>query len=119
MERLRECLTGRAAANLPLNGLRDIEEAWQFLQEAFGNSHTSLNYRLTRIRETPGLTDKTVETDPAYAATWFLDYENAVKEVLNLGDRGPELEAVAFSIPTLYTITSKLPFNMSDRIYDI
>ena len=27
VEKLRECLTGRAAANLPLNGLRDIEEA--------------------------------------------------------------------------------------------
>ena len=26
---------------------------------------------------------------------------------------------MAFSIPTLYTITLKLPFNMSDRIYDI
>jgi hypothetical protein len=42
VEKLRECLTGRASANLPLNGLRDIEEAWQFLQEAFGNSYTSL-----------------------------------------------------------------------------
>jgi hypothetical protein len=48
VEKLRECLTGRAAANLPLNGLRDIEEAWRFLQEAFGNSYTSLNYRLSR-----------------------------------------------------------------------
>jgi hypothetical protein len=116
VEKLRECLTGRAAANLPLNGLRDIEEAWQFLQEAFGNPHTSLNYRISRIRETPGLTDKLLGTDPAYAATWFLDYEKAVKEVLNLGDRGPELEAVAFSAPALYTITSKLPSTMIDEI---
>ena len=47
-----------------------------------------------------------VETDNAFAATWFLDYENAVKEVLNLGDQGPELEAVAFNTHTLYIITS-------------
>jgi hypothetical protein len=38
LEMMRECLTGKAAAKRPLNGLRDIEEAWQFLQEAFGNS---------------------------------------------------------------------------------
>ena len=69
LEKMRECLTGKAAAKLPLNGLRDIEEAWQFLQEAFGNSYTNLNYRLSRIGQTPGLTDRLVETDPAHAAT--------------------------------------------------
>ena len=36
-----------------------------------------------------------------------------------MGDQGPELEAMAFSTPTLYTITLKLPFTMSDKIYDI
>jgi hypothetical protein len=81
--------------------------------------YTSLKHRLSRIRETPGLTDKLVETDPAHAATWFLDYKNAVKEVLDLSDQGPELESTALSIPTLYIITSKLPFTMSDKIYDI
>jgi hypothetical protein len=55
LEKMRECLTGKAAAKLPLNGLRDIEEAWQVLQEAFGNSYTNLNYRLSRIGRTPGL----------------------------------------------------------------
>ena len=60
-----------------------------------------------------------VETDPAFAANWFLDYKNAVKEVLDLSDQGPELEATALSIPTLYTITLRLPFTMGDKIYDI
>ena len=36
-----------------------------------------------------------------------------------MGNRGAELEAVAFSIPTLYAITSKLPFTMGDKVYDI
>jgi hypothetical protein len=84
-----------------------------------GKLYESLNHRLSRIRETPGLTDKLVKTDPAYAAIWFLDYENLVKEVLTLGDREPELEAMAFGIPTLYTITLKLPFTLSYKIYDI
>jgi hypothetical protein len=57
-----------------------------------------------------------VETDPAYAAAWFLDYGNAVEEVLSLGDRGTKLEALAFSTLTLYTITSMLPPAMVNEI---
>jgi hypothetical protein len=29
------------------------------------------------------------------------------------------MEAVAYNIPTLYTITSKLPYTLSDKVYDI
>jgi hypothetical protein len=39
-----------------------------------------------------------------------------VKEVLNLGNQGPELEALAFSAPALYTITSRLPPSMINKI---
>jgi hypothetical protein len=113
---LRECLTGKAAAKLPLHGLRDIEEAWQFLQEAFGNTCANLNHKLSRIERTTGLTDKLVETNPAYAATWLLDYGNAVEEIINLGDQGLGLEALALDAPALYTITSKLPPSMITEI---
>ena len=75
-----------------------------------------LNLKLSRIRETPGLTDKVVGADPALASGWFLDYENAVKEVLNMGQQTPELAAMAFGTPSLYTITSKLPFTLSYKI---
>jgi hypothetical protein len=57
-----------------------------------------------------------VETDPAYTATWFLDYGNAVKGVLKLGDQGPKPEALAFSARALYTIASRLPPNMISKI---
>ena len=78
--------------------------------------YANLNYKLSRIERTTGLTDRLVKTDPTYAATWFLDYGNAVKEVLNLGNQGPELEALAFSAPALYTITSRLPPTMINEI---
>jgi hypothetical protein len=119
VDMLRECLTGRAAANLPLDCLRDDEEAWQYLQETFGSPHSSINYMLSRIIETPGLTDKIIETDPTHAANWYLDYGNTLKTVLSLGELGPELGAVAYSIPTLHTITSKLPSTMSVKVHDI
>jgi hypothetical protein len=81
VEKLRECLTDKAAANLPLGGPRDIKTAWHILQEAFGNPYASFSYRLSRIRGTPGLTDALVETDPTYTAAWLLDYENSVRSI--------------------------------------
>ena len=106
-------------ANLPTNGTRDIEHAWEYLETAFGDPYTSLTYRLTKIQKTPALTDKVVRLNPTQAADWYLAYENAVKEILHLGTQGPQMEAVAYNIPTLYTISSKLPYTLSDKIYDI
>ena len=57
-----------------------------------------------------------METDPAYAATWFFDYGNAVREVLNSGDQEPKPEALAFSARALYTIASRLPPNIISNI---
>ena len=74
LDETRDGLTDVATTKLPLNGLRDIEKA-------FGHPYTKL-------------TDRLVETDPAYVATWFLNYGHMVEEVLNLGDQGPELEAI-------------------------
>ena len=119
VDKLRERLTGRALANLPANGIRDIEHAWEHLETTFGDPYTSLTYRLTKIQKTPALTDKVVRLNPTQAADWYLAYENAVKEILHLGTRGPQMEAVAYNIPTLYTISSKLPYTLSDKIYDI
>ena len=65
MGEMRDRITGEAVTISP-NGPRDIREAWLLPQEAFGNSHTNLHYSLYRIRRTPGLTDRLVETDPAY-----------------------------------------------------
>jgi hypothetical protein len=113
---MRDRLTGKAVANLSPNGLKDIREAWLLPQEALDNSHNNLHYTLSRIGRTPGLTDKLMETDPGYAATWFFDYGNAVKEVLNLGNQGPKPEALAFSARALYTIASRLPPNIISNI---
>jgi hypothetical protein len=116
MGEMRDRIKGEAVANLSPNGLRDTREAWLLPREACGNSHTNLHYSLSRIGRTPGLTDRLVETDPAYAANWFLDYGNAVKEVLNLGDQGPKPGALAFSALTLYTIASRLPPTIINEI---
>ena len=85
LERIRAGLTSETAAKLPLNGMIDTEEARPCLREAFDNPYTNIHCRRSRTGQTPGLTDRLVKTDPAHAATWFLDYGNAVKEMLHLG----------------------------------
>ena len=72
VDKLRECLTGRALANLPTNGLRDIEHAWEYLETTFGDPYTSLTYRLTKIWKITGLTDKIVQSDPAQASPPYI-----------------------------------------------
>jgi hypothetical protein len=75
----------------------DAEEARPRLREAFDNPYTNLYCRSPRTGQTPGLPDRLVKTDPAHAATWFLDYGNAVEEMPHLGGQGPEPEAMAVS----------------------
>ena len=50
VEKLREVLTGKALANLPPDGIMDIDQAWEYLEQAFGNPYTLLNFRLNQIR---------------------------------------------------------------------
>jgi hypothetical protein len=75
----------------------DTEGAWPRLLEAFNNPHTNLYFRSPGTGQTPGLTDRLVTTDPAHAATWFPDFDNAVSETPHLGGQRPRPEAVAVS----------------------
>ena len=40
VDKLREVITGKAVANLPLEGIRDIDQVWGYLETAFGNPHS-------------------------------------------------------------------------------
>ena len=95
VDKLLEVLTSKAMANLPLLGIRDIDQAWGYIETAYGNPHSSLDFRLTKIKSIPGLADRVEEGDAQQAADWYLDYETAVSSILMLGNRDPELQAVA------------------------
>ena len=65
------------------------------------------------------MTDRVEEGDAQQAADWYLEYETAVKSVLMLGNRDPELQAVAFNVNARYIITSKLPYSLVNKTYDL
>jgi hypothetical protein len=74
LDETRDGLTDVANTKLPLNGLGNIDKA-------FGHPYNKP-------------TDRLVETDPAYVATWFINLGHMMDEILNPSDQGPELEAV-------------------------
>ena len=73
LEKLRETLTGNAAS---------LHTGWSQLTSPgqFWRRHliTHLNFRLGVMKSTQPLTDKSIETDPNKAATWFLQYKKAI-----------------------------------------
>ena len=65
------------------------------------------------------LSDKSMETDPNEAATWFLQYENAVKSILRLGDRTTSLGMESFNASTIYEICTRLPYTIKYQTYGL
>jgi hypothetical protein len=112
VDKLREVLSGRAKDHIPLDGIRDIEHAWELLDQAFGNPQTVLNFRLARVNSKENLTDKVQETQPEKAVAWFLDMEHAIDAIIRLGARNQLMEYVAYNPNTLYDITSRLPYSL-------
>ena len=111
-------LTDNALNHLPVTCIRDIDHAWEYLDQGFGNPHTCLNHCLAKVTAMPGLTDNLERQDPAYAAEWYLKMENAVDAVLRMGSRNQSLEYVAFNDKTIYHIISKLPYQVESLAYD-
>ena len=80
------------------------------LDAAFGNPRTLLNYRLKKVRSTPGLTDTLLQSDPGFTATWYLDFGAAVEEIFELGTKYPGLEHDCYNPYEINRIIEKLSF---------
>ena len=65
------------------------------------------------------MTDKIEETHAQGAADWYLDMETLVDSILKVGSRNQELQYMAFNVKTIFTIISKLPYNLLSRTYEL
>ena len=115
--KLRECLTGKALRCIPRT-CKNIDVAWEILRVAFGDPRILLNHRLRTIRNMNDLTDFLMESDPGYAAIWYLDYGAAVEEIIELGKRSSTLAMTCFDMNTICIIIDKLPFRYVQLIYE-
>ena len=65
------------------------------------------------------MTDKMQESYPEKAVEWFLEMKHAIDAILRFGARNQELEYVAFCGETLYSITSRLPYGLETKAYEL
>ena len=71
------------------------------------------------MRAVQPLTDKVIETDPAKATTWFLQYDSAIEAILRLGKQNAKLGMQCFNVTNLYRICEKLPFSLQQAAYSL
>ena len=77
VSKLRECLKGVALARVP-DGVKDIEEAFKRLSEAFGNPSKVMNFNLKAMEDLGTLPpDRLPNSQPNFAKKieWFLKLE--------------------------------------------
>ena len=73
---------------------------------------THLNFCLGVMKATQLISDKSIETDPNNAATWFLQYEKAIESILRLGDRTTLLGMPCFNASTIHKMCKRLSYTI-------
>ena len=63
-------------------------------------------------------TDALVDSDPAHAADWYLDFGAKVEEILELGLRSPDSAMTCYSVNTIFSITA-LKFHCGEWQYPL
>ena len=97
----------------------NVVSRYFILFAAFGDPTTHLNFRLGIMKATQPLSDKAIETDPNKAATWFLEFENAIESILRLGDRTTSLGMQCFNAATIYQICERLQYTLQYQTYGL
>ena len=84
-DKLKENLRGEALKHVP-ETVKDLEIAWSYLKEGFGDPLRILKERikaLDTIKALPPVKKKETKV------TWFLDFESIIEDVIQLGGDSP------------------------------
>ena len=99
LDKLREHLRGKALALVP-ESTKDITAAYQVLKEAFGDPGQVLDHKLISLDSFgPYPSDKVGKGLPGYGkqVDWLLKIEGVIRDIIDLGEKYPELDRDAFS----------------------
>ena len=97
--KLRECLRGAALARVP-EGVKDINEAFKSLNEAFGNPARVMSYSLRSLEAMGKLPPKQLNNghyNYSKRIEWFLQLKVVLSKILKLSQRSSRLAHEAFS----------------------
>ena len=119
--KLRESLKGTALGRVP-DGVKDIEEAFKRLGEAFGNPSKVMNFNLKALEDLGTLpTEKLPNGQLNFARKieWLLKLEVILGKILELSKRSSKLAHEAFSSSTYKKLWARFPTNVLDKLVKI
>ena len=119
--KLRECLKGAALGRVP-DGVKEIEEAFTRLNEAFGNPAKVMAFNLKAIDEIGMMpSDKLASGQLSYSRRieWFLKLEVILAKILQLSQRSSKLAHEAFATSTYRRLWSRFPTSVLDKLVKI
>ena len=116
--KLRECLKGAALGRVP-EGVKDIEEAFRRLNEAFGNPSKLMAFQLQALEDLGTLpAEKLPNGQYSFVRRieWFLKLEVILGKILNLSSRSSKLAHEAFSSSTYRKLWGRFPTNVLEKL---
>ena len=121
VSKLRECLKGAALERVP-DGVKEIEEAFRRLNEAFGNPSKVMAFNLKALEDLGTLpSEKLPNGQFSYAKRieWLLKLEVIIGKILDLSQRNSKLAHEAFSSSTYKKLWARFPTNVLDKLVKV
>ena len=119
--KLRECLKGAALGRVP-DGVKDIEEAFRRLNEAFGNPSKLMAFQLKSLDDLGTLpSEKLSSGQHSYTRRieWYLKLEVILAKILDLSTRSSKLAHEAFSSSTYRKLWGRFPTSVLEKLVKI
>ena len=121
VSKLRECIKGAALARVP-DGVKDIQEAFNRLNEAFGNPSKVMNYNLKALEDLGSMpSEKLPNGQLSYAKKieWLLKLEVILGKIIDLSERSSKLAHEAFSSSTYRKLWARFPTQVLDKLVKV
>ena len=119
--KLRECLQGPALARVP-HGVKDIEEAFRRLNEAFGNPSKIMAFNLKALEDLGFLPpDKLPSGQFSFGRRieWLLKLEVILAKIIELSKRSSKLAHEAFASSTYRKLWARFPTSVIDKLVKV
>ena len=118
--KLRECLKAAALGRVP-EGIKDIEEAFRRLQEAFGNPSKVMAHSLKSLEDLGTLPPEKLNNQYNYARQieFYLKLEVILGKILELSKRSSKLAHEAFSSSIYRKLWARFPTSLLQKLVKV
>ena len=115
LDKLRECLKGQALRLVP-HSIKRIEDAWNTLNNAFGDPTRILQHRLSQLKQLGQYDD---QKNYKRKVEYLIQFEGILDDLIKMGVQDEEMAYLAFNQNTLNEIVNKFPEHMSLKLLKV